>query len=32
VTLAAGLISGVDTEILDINDYEMPLFSVDREA
>ena len=29
---AAGLLSGVDTEILDINDYEMPLFSVDREA
>lgn len=32
VAYAADLLSGADTEILDINDYEMPLFSVDREA
>ena len=32
VTYAASLLPDVDTEILDINDYEMPLFSVDREA
>ena len=31
VTYAAGLFENPDTEILDIKDYEMPLFSVDRE-
>lgn len=30
-TYAAGLIEGADVEILDINDFEIPLFSVDRE-
>ncbi len=29
---AASLVKDVDVEMLDINDYEMPLFSVDREA
>lgn len=28
---AASLVTGADVEILDINDYELPLFSVDRE-
>ncbi|GAB5500863.1 MAG: NAD(P)H-dependent oxidoreductase [Pseudohongiellaceae bacterium] len=32
VTYAASLIPEASTEILDLNDYEMPLFSVDREA
>lgn len=32
VTYAASLLPEADTEILDLNDYEMPLFSVDREA
>ena len=32
VTYAAGLVEGADVEILDINDFELPLFSVDREA
>jgi chromate reductase len=32
VTYAAGLLEGADVEVLDLNDYEMPLFSVDREA
>lgn len=32
VTYAAGLLRGVEVEILDLNDYELPLFSVDREA
>jgi NAD(P)H-dependent FMN reductase len=32
VTYAAGLIEDADVEILDLNDYELPLFSVDREA
>jgi len=32
VTYAASLLPGASTEILDLNDYEMPLFSVDREA
>ncbi|MCG8414230.1 MAG: NAD(P)H-dependent oxidoreductase [Pseudomonadales bacterium] len=31
VTYAASLLEGVDVEILDLNDYELPLFSVDRE-
>ena len=32
VTYAAGLIKDAEVEILDLNDYELPLFSVDREA
>lgn len=32
VTHVAGLIEDADVEILDLNDYELPLFSVDREA
>ncbi|MEE4329860.1 MAG: NAD(P)H-dependent oxidoreductase, partial [Wenzhouxiangella sp.] len=31
VTYAAGLLDTAEVEILDINDYEMPLFSEDRE-
>lgn len=31
VTYAASLMENVSVEFLDINDYEMPLFSVDRE-
>lgn len=31
VRYAASLIEDAETEFLDINDYEMPLFSVDRE-
>jgi len=31
VTYAAGLLETTTTEILDLNDYELPLFSVDRE-
>lgn len=31
VTYAASLLSNAEVEILDINDYEMPLFSEDRE-
>ncbi|MES2484418.1 MAG: NAD(P)H-dependent oxidoreductase [Bacteroidota bacterium] len=31
VTYAAGLFDADETEILDLNDYELPLFSVDRE-
>ena len=30
-TYAASLFKNVETEILDLNDYELPLFSVDRE-
>jgi len=28
---AAGLFKNADTEVLDLNDYELPLFSVDKE-
>jgi NAD(P)H-dependent FMN reductase len=28
---AAGLVDGAEVEILDINDYEMPIFSIERE-
>jgi chromate reductase len=31
VTYAANLLEGADVEVLDLNDYEMPLFSVDKE-
>lgn len=31
VTYAASLVEGAEVEILDINDYEMPIFSTDRE-
>lgn len=31
-TYATSIFDNAQTEILDINDYEMPLFSVDREA
>jgi chromate reductase len=30
-TYAAGLIQGASVEVLDLNDYELPLFSVDKE-
>ena len=32
VTYAASLLDSWETEILEINDFELPLFSVDREA
>jgi NAD(P)H-dependent FMN reductase len=32
VTYAASLVEGAEVEVLDLNDYELPLFSVDREA
>ena len=32
VSYAAKLLKDAEVEILDLNDYEMPLFSVDREA
>ncbi len=31
VTYAASLARGADTKILDLNDYELPLFSEDKE-
>jgi len=31
VRYAASLLEGADVEILDLNDYELPLFSVDKE-
>lgn len=31
VTYAAGLFEAMETEIIDLNDYELPLFSVDKE-
>ncbi len=31
VTYASGLLENVNTEVLDLNDYEMPLFSEDKE-
>lgn len=30
-TYVAGLVDGADVETIDINDYEMPLFSIERE-
>ena len=32
VTYAASLLEGADVEVLDLNDYELPLFSVDKEV
>ena len=32
VTYAASLLDSWETEILELNDFELPLFSVDREA
>lgn len=32
VTYAAGLLENAEVEILDLNDYELPIFSVDKEA
>ncbi|MEW6999518.1 NADPH-dependent FMN reductase [Colwelliaceae bacterium BS250] len=32
VTYAANLVANSDVEVIDINDYELPLFSEDREA
>ena len=32
VTYASNLVQGATVEVLDLNDYEMPLFSVDRES
>ncbi|GAB6140855.1 NAD(P)H-dependent oxidoreductase [Methylosoma difficile] len=31
VTYAASLMEGADVEVLDLNDYELPLYSVDKE-
>jgi Predicted flavoprotein len=30
-TYAVSLLEGADVEVLDLNDYELPLFSVDKE-
>lgn len=32
VTYAASLLDGAEVEVLDLNDYEMPLYSQDKEA
>ena len=32
VTYAASLVDGAEVEVLDLNDYELPLFSVDKEG
>lgn len=32
VTYAANLVDNAEVEVLDLNDYEMPLFGVDKEA
>ena len=32
VSYVAGLVEDAEVEVLDLNDYELPLFSVDREA
>ncbi len=32
VTAACGMLRGAEVEILDLNDFELPLFSVDREG
>ena len=32
VIYAASLLEGADVEVLDLNDYELPLFSVDKEV
>ncbi|MFY9142344.1 NADPH-dependent FMN reductase [Sulfuricurvum sp.] len=32
IIYTVGLLENVDVEVLDLNDYELPLFSVDREA
>jgi len=32
VTYAAGLVEDADVEVLDLNNFELPLFSVDREV
>ena len=31
-TYAASLVKGADVEVIDLNDYEMPIFSIDRES
>ena len=31
-TYAAGLVASADVEVLDLNDYELPLYSADRES
>lgn len=31
VSYAAGLVEGIEVEVLDLNDYEMPIYSSDRE-